>query len=205
MSRLPTLTFTNVLYEVQCFDSCLQEYETTAVNPHMAFNTQDAQAQQAFQTTHQLNRDWGYYNNIFGSNLVRGGFSSRGRGFHQQNTSSSGSNTRPTCQICGRIGHVALKCGNRFDNNYQPNDVPQALAALQASDRSGNEWFPDSGASAYITSTASGLQNATQYHGLESIMVADGNHVPITHVGSANVSVSTGSLPLNEVFACPSV
>lgn len=189
MSRLPTLTFTNVLFEVQCFDSCLQEYETTAVNPHMAFNTQDTQAQQAFQTTHQLNKDRGYYNNRFGSNLVRGGFSSRGRGFHQQNTSSGGSNTRPTCQICGRIGHVALKCGNRFDNNYQ----------------SGNEWFPDSGASAYITSTASGLQNATQYHGLESIMVADGNHVPITHVGSANVSVSTGSLPLNEVFACPSV
>lgn len=202
MSRLPTLTFTNVLFEVQGFDSRLQAYETTAVNPHMAFNTQ---AQQAFQTTHQLNRGRGYYNNRFGFNLVRGGFSSRGHEFHQHNTFSGGSNTRPTCQNCGRIGHIALKCGNMFDNNYQPNDVPQALAALQASDRSGNEWFPDSGASAYITSTASGLQNATQYHGLESIMVANGNHAPITHVGSANISVSTGSLFLNEVFVCPSV
>ena len=31
-------------------------------------------------------------------------------------------------------GHSALKYWNRFDNNYQSNDVPQALAALQTTD-----------------------------------------------------------------------
>ncbi|KAG2275040.1 hypothetical protein Bca52824_057595 [Brassica carinata] len=31
-------------------------------------------------------------------------------------------------------GHSALKCWNRFDNNYQSNDVPEALAALQTAD-----------------------------------------------------------------------
>lgn len=36
-------------------------------------------------------------------------------------------------------------------------------------------------------------------------MVVDGDYLPITHVGSTNLTVSTGSLPLNDVFMCPSV
>ena len=204
MSRLPTPTFSDVLFDVQGFDSRLQAYATTDVNPQMAFTTQVQQAYQGYQTGYQPNRGRGSYNRG-GSNRGRGGFSSRGRGFHQQNESFGGANARPVCQICGRVGHTALKCWNRFDNNYQPNDVPQALAALQLSDLSGHEWIPDSGASAHITSATTGLQNATEYHGLESIMVAGCNHAPITHVGSANLSVSTSSIPLNEILVCPSV
>lgn len=76
---------------------------------------------------------------------------------------------------------------------------------MTLTDSSGREWYPDSGATAHVTSSPEGLQNATQYHGLESIMVADGNNAPITHVGSTNLSVSTCSLPLNDVLVCPSV
>lgn len=204
MSRLPTPTFTDVVFDVQGFDSRLQAYQTTDVNPQMAFNTQVQQSQEAYQAGYQSNRGRGY-NNRGGSNRGRGGFSSRGRGFHQQNGPSGGSNARPVCQICGRVGHIALKCWNRFDNNYQPTEVPQALAALQLSDLSGREWIPDSGASAHITSATTGLQNTAQYQGLESVMVADGNYAPITHVGSTNLPVNTGSIPLNEVLVCPSV
>jgi hypothetical protein len=81
-------------------------------------------------------------------------FNSRGNGFHQSssrppytpqnaqqqsffnNQSQSGSNTAsqagslPHCQICKKRGHHALKCWHRFDNSYQDDQVPQALAAL---------------------------------------------------------------------------
>lgn len=175
------------------------------------FTTQEAASQEIYQTSYSNNCGRGYSNNRFGSNRGRGGFSSRGRGFHQQSTTSgrnsqqSDNNTKPTCQIYGRVGHTALKCWNRFDNNYQSEELPQALAALQVSDSSEREWYPDSGATTHVTSTPAALKNATPYNGLDSIMVADGNYLPITHVGSANLSVSTGNLPFNDVLVCPSV
>lgn len=180
------------MFEIQGFDSRLQSYDNTTVSPHLAFQTHHNGSQEALQTSRYNNRGRGYYNNRFASQRGRGGFSSRGRGFHQQTTASGTSNSRPTCQICGRAGHTALKCWNRFDNNFQPNDVPPALAALQVSGVSGSEWYPDSGATAHIASNPSILQNPTQYQGLESIMVADGNYLPITHIGSTNLPVSTG-------------
>lgn len=50
MSRLPTPSFTDVLFEVQGFDSRLQAYDTGSVTPHMAFQTQERQQEQAYQT-----------------------------------------------------------------------------------------------------------------------------------------------------------
>ena len=32
------------------------------------------------------------------------------------------SGNRPVCQLCGRNGHVALKCYHRFDLSFQGND-----------------------------------------------------------------------------------
>ena len=52
------------------------------------------------------------------------------------------------CQICGRSGHTALKCYNRFDNNYQGTAY-----TLVCVDESGREWYPDSGASVHVTSS----------------------------------------------------
>lgn len=69
--------------------------------------------------------------------------------------------TRPTCQICGRMGHVAFNCWNRFDNSYQNSDVPHALATMHISGPSGREWYPDSGASAHITNNSNNLQEVT--------------------------------------------
>ncbi|XP_010463215.1 PREDICTED: uncharacterized protein LOC104743877 [Camelina sativa] len=202
LSRLPSPTFNDVVLEVASFNSKLQSYETASdVSPNLAFQTQRG-GFSGYRGRGSNGRGRG----------GRGNYSTRGRGFSQQvnnsscNSSQSGgsSNTRPVCQICGRVGHVALKCWNRFDNSYQSDDVPQALAALQVSD-GGLEWVTDSGSSAHITSATTQLNNATPYNGSETVMVADGTHLPITHIGSIILTTNTCSLPLLDVFVCPSM
>ncbi|KAK0586960.1 hypothetical protein LWI29_015268 [Acer saccharum] len=47
----------------------------------------------------------------FSQNNNRGGGRSRGR-------NGRNNNSRPTCQVCGKIGHSAAVCYYRFDNHY---------------------------------------------------------------------------------------
>ncbi|XP_010462983.1 PREDICTED: uncharacterized protein LOC104743624 [Camelina sativa] len=201
MSRTPSPTFNDVVLEISGFDSKLQSYETPPeVSPHIAFQTQRGGCHGPGQRGR-------------GGHHVRGGYSTRGRGFSQQvnssgwnqNQSGNSANPRPVCQICGRTGHVALKCWNRFDASYQSDDVPQALATLQVSDSSGREWLTDSGATAHITPTTDSLQSVTPYNGAENVIVADGTHQPITHVGSTTLATTSGSIPLCDVLVCPSM
>lgn len=206
MTRLPVPTLNDVISEVSGFDTRLQSYETsTDVTPNMAFQAQRS------GYNNSSNRGRGSSYNRFGSR-GRGGFSTRGRGFTQQvsNPGWSGgnnnnNNTRPVCQICGRTGHSALRCWNRFDASYQSDDVPHALSALPISDNTGREWIADSGASAHMTSNATQMTNATPYNGPENVMVADGTFIPITHVGSTTLTTTSGSIPLNDVLVCPSM
>lgn len=196
MARTPLPTFSDVISEVCGFDTRLQSYETsTDVSPNMAFQTQRT----GFHNNNQRGRGNSY--SWFGTR-GRGGFSTRGRGFTQQvnnsgwNQSSghnNNNNNRPICQICGRTGHTALKCYDRFNGSYQSDDAPQALSALTASHPSGQEWIPDSGASAHMTPNPTPLTNVVAYNGPENVMVADGSFVPITHVGSTTLTTPTES------------
>lgn len=187
------------------FQTRLQSYETPAdVTPFTAFQTQ-----RSGFTNHQRGRGNG--GGRFGNRGRGGSYNTRGHGFSQQvNTSGwnqpqTGDNNRPTCQICGRFGHTALKCWNHFDNAYQSTDIPKALAAIQMSDATGQEWYPDSGATAHITSATSSLQNAAPYHGPESVLVGNGNQIPITHVGSTVITTPQGNIPLLDVLVCPGI
>ena len=66
------------------------------------------------------------------------GYSHNGRGgFQNQNnySSTNSSNTgnqsqHPYCQICGKVGHLALDCYHRMDYNYQGCHPPAKLATL---------------------------------------------------------------------------
>ena len=49
----------------------------------------------------------------------------------------------------------------------------------------------------------SALQNATPYHGNETMLVGNGNQLPITHVGSTVITTPQGSIPLLDVLVCP--
>ncbi|KAL5836916.1 hypothetical protein ACOSQ3_014085 [Xanthoceras sorbifolium] len=53
----------------------------------------------------------------------RGGFGNgingNGRGRGRGRNGGRWNNNKPTCQICGRVGHLASYCYNKFDRNYQ--------------------------------------------------------------------------------------
>ena len=203
LSKYLAPTFNDVASEVQGFAAKLQSYEeNTSLTPHLAYNTQQAQGNQPFETAPPT------YNPNYrgrgrgGSYRGRGGYSSRGRGFMQHQMQPSNSGNRPVCQICGRIGHVALKCYNRFDNAYQS---PAAFASLRVTDESGREWYPDSGATIHVTSSTQNLQSSHPYEGTDAVMVGDGAYLPITHVGSSTITSSSGNIPLNDVVVCPEI
>ena len=196
LSRVPALTFNDVISYVQNYDTKLQTYkENTAENPHMAFNTQRSESTPPQYAPSQRGRGHSsYYRG-------RGRFSSRGQGFSQHQTECRSPGDRPVCQICGRVGHTAMRCYNHFDNNYNT----EAFSSLRVSDDTGKEWYPDSGASNHVTSFASGLQQVSHYEGSDAIMVCDGAYLPNTHIGSTTISTSKGKLPLNEVLVFPTM
>lgn len=120
LSKFPQPTFNDVVSEVQGFESKLKSYEdNTTVSPHMAYNTQRTDVNPEAKTSAPS-----YNPNYRGRGRSpyrgRGGYTSRGRGFVQHQAPPNSAQGRPVCQICGRQGHTALKCYNRFDNNYQP-------------------------------------------------------------------------------------
>lgn len=103
------------------------------------------------------------------------------------------------------MGHIALKCYNRFDNNYQSADTAQTFSSLHISDASGKEWHPDSGATTHVTPNTSDLHSATPYAGNDTVLVGDGTFLPIAHVGSTTISSATGTIPLNGVLVCSDI
>nr|AAC67200.1 putative retroelement pol polyprotein [Arabidopsis thaliana] len=209
MDALPGPSLEDVIPKLTGYDDRLQGYlEETAVSPHVAFNITTSDDSNASGYFNAYNRGKGK------SNRGRNSFSTRGRGFHQQissTNSSSGSQSGGTsvvCQICGKMGHPALKCWHRFNNSYQYEELPRALAAMRITDitdQHGNEWLPDSAATAHVTNSPRSLQQSQPYHGSDAVMVADGNFLPITHTGSTNLASSSGNVPLTDVLVCPSI
>lgn len=197
------------------------------MSPHLAFQVSTADhgyaqsANYTQQTPHFTQyRGRGGNNSRFGYSRGRG-YSTRGRGFHQQvpqnnNPSQDDSSSRPTCQICGNFGHNALKCYRRFDISYQSDELPTAMAALQVTNNppsaqqpyQGTEWYPDTAATAPVTNSQQNLQMSQPYHGHDSVMVADGNFLPITHIGSVPLQTNSGSsgiISLKDVLVCPNI
>ena len=176
----------------------MQSYEeTTSVTPHLAFNTERSTSGAPQYNPNQKGQGRS------GQNKGRGGYSSRGRGFSQHQSSPQASGPRSVCQICGRTGHTTLKCYNRFDNNYQAE--VQAFSALRVSDENRKEWNPDSAATAHVTASPNALQSATDYDRDDAVLVGDGTYLPITHVGSTTINSSKGKIPLKEVLVCPNI
>lgn len=187
-------SFDDIVPKLKSFDERLPSYNTGGdASPHLAFSVTQAKQQAAMYTSRgRGGRGRGNRGRGCGS------FSTRGRGFHQQFASpQTDADQKMVCQICGKTGHPAIRCWHRFDNSYQEDEIPQALAAVRITEiTDGSDWYPDSGATAHVTNSTQRLNQSQPYYGSDSDMVGDGNYLPITHVGSAELASTSDKLPL---------
>jgi hypothetical protein len=151
-----------------------------------------------------------------------GSFSRGGRGGRFSNTSQTGrtsfsSNQRtnrgrnrghgssnngfcPTCQVCGKLGHMALTCYHRFDNSYSSDSNMQAFLATPQPPVDEN-WYADSGATHHLIADLANLNVcADEYHDQEQIRVGNGQGLPINHVGTTQLLSPTSSFQLHDIL-----
>ena len=144
----------------------------------------------------------------------RGRFPFGGRGYNSFN--------KPLCQICGRMGHIALKCFYRFGVRYQNQFQNQKALGDYSADESSTpvsqsqayiaspmtvndaSWFLDSGATHHVTSTTDSMNTNSEYSGTGKLALGDGSKLPITHIGHIILPTSR-SLHLKNVLMVPSI
>lgn len=121
------------------------------------------------------------------------------------NLSSSLPHSKPTCQVCGKVGHVALKCYYRFDHSYQ-SDPPKSLSAHYSTSTSSPSmvWYPNIAATNHLNSNISNLDlNSTPYGGNDHIRIGDGSTLPISNIGDSALSTSSRTFLLKNLLHVP--
>jgi hypothetical protein len=132
----------------------------------------------------------------------RGNHRGRGRGGRGWNN-----NSRVQCQLCGKMGHTVQLCFYRFDSffsgsspassrqagpdgGYNNNNSSAFSTNISTSNDStdNSSWFPDSGATNYVTNDLSNLNLGSEYNGGSKLLVGNGAGLRISHVGSSIVS-----------------
>uniref|UniRef100_A0A2N9G3J2 CCHC-type domain-containing protein n=1 Tax=Fagus sylvatica TaxID=28930 RepID=A0A2N9G3J2_FAGSY len=137
-----------------------------------------------------------------GRNSSSGQRNNRGRG---RGRGSFTNGSRPTCQVCGKYGHMALNCYHRFDNSYTSDSNMQALLATPQPPVEEN-WYADSGATHHLTADLANLNvRADEYLGQEQIRVGNGKGLPINHVGTTQLLSPNSSFKLHDVLHVPQI
>ena len=125
------------------------------------------------------------------SHVGRGKGRGRGRSSQNGHFSHSTSSNQPVCQICGRIGHLALKCYNRFDHSFQGDSHGPATYFAAPHMASDSSWYNDTGSTHHLTNDPSNLNvRAEEYMGNDQIRVGNRQGLQILHTGLAFSSVS---------------
>ncbi|PON45986.1 Zinc finger, CCHC-type [Parasponia andersonii] len=124
-----------------------------------------------------------------------------------------GRGNKPVCQVCGKAGHIALKCYHRFDLSFQgdssssstlqANQANQAFVATNTAVNDG-AWYMDSGATNHVTADLSNLVLQADYKGKQKFTVGNGSQLSISHFGSSQILTSK-ALHLNNILHVPEI
>jgi hypothetical protein len=76
---------------------------------------------------------------------------------------------------------------------------------MTIADNQDSTWFPDTGATYYMTGDPGNLHTLTPYHGTDGVMVGNGESLPITHIGQANISYGSSFFKLKDVLLVPDI
>lgn len=126
-----------------------------------------------------------------GNNGGRGGGFRRGPGDGKP---------KPTCQLCGKIGHVVAKCWKRFDPSFTGEEKVANTAATNNSYSIDTNWYIDSAATDHITSEMEKLVIKDKYHGNDQVHAASGSGMDIDYVGHTAICTPTRDLWLKNIL-----
>ena len=144
-------------------------------------------------------------------NLQNNNFSGRGHGCERGKSLGNYRNkSKPQCQVCGKLGHIAAICHYRFDQTYQGPNVSQHianLAAMTASPHTINDMnqYPDLGASYHIIPDINNLSMPVESGGADKILQGNGQGLTITHFGHAAIHSNNKSSLLNNLLCVPAI
>ena len=117
--------------------------------------------------------------------------------------------------MCGKFGHVSLKCYHRFDiaftssNNSPSVSLPISLAPLQAMlasfSNSHDNWFFDTEATHHLSNDINQLTADVQpYMGSDQVAIGDGNSLPILRTSNnKHFPTSSQQFSLRHVLHVP--
>jgi hypothetical protein len=77
---------------------------------------------------------------------------------------------KPTCLVCGKYGHDALRCGQRFNHAFQPEENrDHAGNAVTSSYTVNTNWYMDNSANDHFTSDLDHLSLHERYTGKDNV------------------------------------
>jgi hypothetical protein len=97
--------------------------------------------------------------------------------------------SRPICQVCGKMGHSALNCYHRFDQAYQAAGPNLTAYTATSSYSRGLNWYPDTGATNHVTFDLNNLSlHSEAYDGPNGFQVGNGTRLAIKNIGISKLS-----------------
>ncbi|MFS7926184.1 putative RNA-directed DNA polymerase [Helianthus anomalus] len=105
------------------------------------------------------------------------------------------------CNCCD-IGHLPSQYPNQPN---QSRSAPQANYATSsyAGSQSGLTWKPDTRANGHATPDLSGIDNPEAYFGNDSLLIGDGNPLPIFQIGSSTIFSHNKTFKLSDILHVP--
>ncbi|KAF7811615.1 Retrovirus-related Pol polyprotein from transposon TNT 1-94 [Senna tora] len=202
-----------------------KQVENVSANVAQRSFLQNGRGQQSFHKG-------GFQNGRGGNGFFsqRGGFQNGGaqrRGFLNGNSQNRSfrvqggrvwQNSKPQCQVCGRMGHIGVNCYNRFNQSFTEATLVQFISQNQNSQNKQNggvsaeallatpetlnddAWFADNDASNHLTNDVSNLQVKQSYDGGEQVHIANGSGSDIVHIGNSELLSNSKIVKLNQIL-----
>jgi hypothetical protein len=103
---------------------------------------------------------------------------------------------------CFRFGGPNHKADGCFASDEEA-DQYKVFAAIKIGETAEETWYSDTRANQHMTSDTNEVQGIISYPGNDSVMVGNGQGLPITDTG--NVTIPTTNLQLNNVLVVPAI
>jgi hypothetical protein len=124
-----------------------------------------------------------------------------GRGGYYSGSNSSGKKEKIPCQVCDKVGHLALDCWHRFDETYT-FDNKSASTTVNNYGVDTN-WYSDSATTDHITRELDKLTTKDKYKENDQILAANGTCMDICNIGHVVINTPSRTLHLNNVLHLP--